>query len=297
MNKKTLHRFFYVFGVLIVFSCLLLSVTPLSFAVDINNRTPYDLPIDTSFQYLYKYFYGANSGIIDYKDNGTNHWYRIIINNNFTTCTLIKTGSGSSVSYTLQIDLSKPIYRYDIGTVYSSSTRFTSQHWEEISSGTLYCALNNLPYVNSCGVPIKYNNISSSDTIHCDFNSYYPLSASSGDRAATTIIDNANSIASSQDQAASSRQAEIMSEGSDITVSTVDDWVNGQNGLAGKLTELAATLSSNADIFSQNQVSNQENLSRAGDFVTGVFNQVPTGIVAACLCFLIILIAVKVVGR
>ena len=111
------------------------------------------------------------------------------------------------------------------------------------------------------------------------------------------IINNQESIAASQEENASSRQEEIIDEGSDITVSTVDDWVNGQNGLAGKLTELAATLSSNADIFSQNQVSNQENLSRAGDFVTGVFNQVPTGIVAACLCFLIILIAVKVVGR
>lgn len=107
----------------------------------------------------------------------------------------------------------------------------------------------------------------------------------------------AQSIANSQEDKANSRQSQIMDAGSDVTVSTIDNWVGGQNGLAGKLTELAATLSSNADIFSQNQSQNQANLSKAGEFVGNVFNQIPTGITAAAVCFLIILIAVKVVGR
>lgn len=107
----------------------------------------------------------------------------------------------------------------------------------------------------------------------------------------------ANSRADQQRSEANSRQSQIMDAGSDVTVSTIDNWVAGENGLAGKLTNLAATLSSNAAIFSQNQSENQANLQRAGDFVKGVFDEIPTGIIGACLCFLIMLIAVKVVGR
>lgn len=302
---KTVQRFFTVSGVLVTVFVLMVALTPLSSAIDINNRTPYDLPIDTNFQYVFKYFYGSNSGIIDYRDNGTNRWYRIIVDNTNCNCTLVK----SSGSFTLQISVSNTyIYRYNIGTTYSSTYRFASTHWEEISSGTLYLALTNLPYVNCCGVPIRFSNVATNEVVHCDFNSYYPFSASSGDRFVSTVVDNQASIASSQDQADNSRysaeqsadnsrQSEIINAGSDVTVSTIDNWVGGNNGLAGKLTELAATLSSNADIFSQNQSQNQANLSKAGEFVGNVFNQIPTGITAAAVCFLIILIAVKVVGR
>ena len=314
MNNKTVFRLFTVFA---VFSVLLFTVSPLAFADFTVARTPYNLPIDNKFPYVTSYFFGSNSAIVDCKMN-SGSWRRYIFNNNYTCVNIEATTSSGSTYYWISFyqndsqdsSYSKPYYYYDIGTSYSSS--FSSSNWvvaqlptmASPQSARLYFTI----YVNSCNCPIN-TGLGSAVLTHCDFNSYYPFMNSSGsDNRIQTVIDNQASIASSQDQADSSRaarqeslensrQSQIMEAGSDITVSTIDDWVNGQSGLAGKLTELAATLSSNADIFSQNQSANQENLSKAGEFVQGVFNQFPTGVVAALVCFLIILIAVKVVGR
>lgn len=353
---KTVQRFFTVSGVLIAVFCLLAAVTPLSFAVEqsmtIRNSSPYNLPIDTSFQYVTKYWYGSNSAIVDFKYQD-NHWYRVIVNNNNVIVTVYKSGSNTLIGFSTinSQDYYSAIYWTDIGTSYSSNSSFKSLTWyyDYLDEGTTtsFYLSGSSPYVNSANTPVIVND--SVSVAHCDFNSYYPFSSggsSSGSSSSvdiTPILNNqstiinkedtiiakenqiltemsqnqydnwryftalsrefksnqslASSIARSQESAANSRQSQIMDAGSDISVSTVDNWVNGNNGLAGKLTELAATLSSNAAIFSQNQVSNQENLSRAGTFVNGVFSELPTGIVAACVCFLIILICVKVVGR
>lgn len=296
-------------------SCLLLSVTPLSFADFTVQRTPYNLPIDSKFPYTTSYFFGSNSAIVDVRlQNGA--WRRYIFNNNTTQVSVVSTVVSGSTYYWLSFyqtdsqdySFSKSYYYYDIGSTYSSGSGFSSSNWvcsQLPNMGSpqqvrLYYTI----YVNSANCPIN-SGLSQATLTHCDFNSYYPfMKSESGDNRIQSVIDKQNAESSAnesrynaQQSEANSRQSQIMSEGSNITVSTVDDWVNGQSGLAGKLTELAATLSSNADIFSQNQSANQENLSKAGEFVQGVFNQFPTGVVAALVCFLIILIAVKVVGR
>lgn len=307
---KTVQRFFTVSGVLIAVFCLLAAVTPLSFAVNVDSNV-YSMPIDNSFPYLYNYFFGTNSGIIDFKYN--NNWYRVCLNNNFAYADIYKETVSYQTHYILVFrthhteTIGKAWYWTNIGSSYSSGSSFSSSSWYDTVSAT-YDLGTGKPLINSCGVPLETDQLSSSDTQYCDFNSYYPLVASSGgsssDNRIGQIINNQASESSAaqsryeaNQSADNSRQSEIINAGSDVTVSTIDNWVNGQNGLAGKLTELAATLSSNAAIFSQNQVSNQENLSRAGTFVNGVFSELPTGIIAACICFLIILICVKVVGR
>ena len=282
-------------------SCLLLSVTPLSFANTISgSSTRTALKTDSRHPYLTTYFYGTNSGMIDCRTSG-GYWRRYIINNQTTTVNVINSGGIAYLWFSCNaVDNDTTfVYWYSIGSTYGG---FSATSWNSVNCGSstfevqLSSTSPELRFFN-CAIENGINGgqtISNTSSVYP--NAYYPIMEQASVNV-DVIINNQESIASSQEENASSRQEEIIDEGSDITVSTVDDWVNGQNGLAGKLTELAATLSSNADIFSQNQVSNQENLSRAGDFVTGVFNQVPTGIVAACLCFLIILIAVKVVGR
>ena len=279
-------------------SCLLLSVTPLSFANSLSgSSTRTVLKTDSRRPYLTTYFYGTNSGMIDCRTSGG--WYRFIFDNTKTTVNVINSSGQAYIWFNPNSDDTNILYRYYIGSSYtsfSSSGAWTTYRLSQTQEFQLSSSAPEIRFFN-CGIE---NGINGSQTISSTSNvypnAYYPIMEQASVNV-DVIINNQESIAASQEENASSRQEEIIDEGSDITVSTVDDWVNGQNGLAGKLTELAATLSSNADIFSQNQVSNQENLSRAGDFVTGVFNQVPTGIIAACLCFLIILIAVKVVGR
>ena len=166
MNNKTVHRAFTVLLCLITVFVMIMAVTPLSFAIPVDTN-PYDLPIDRSFQYTYKYFYGANSGIIDFKRNDGNKWYRIIVNNQDTLATVSK----SSNSFTLQLtdfngnSLKSPIYVYEIGYTYSSSSSFASTNWSIISNGsTMFYALTNLPLVNSSSAPIDTYGCSTSDS-------------------------------------------------------------------------------------------------------------------------------------
>lgn len=330
---KTVQRFFTVSGVLVTFFVLMVALTPLSSAVKVDS-TVYKLPIDNSFPTLYSYFFGNNTGIVDFKQG--NNWYRVVINNNFAKCIVYSDTVSYRTHYYVRFDyMNKDVsgkcwYWTNIGTSYSSSSPFSSSNWYD-SLSTSYDLGTNYPYINSCAAPIE-TTLTDTQCQYCDFNSFYPLVTVSGNGSSvdlnpvlnnqTTIVSKiddlssgindlkssysqnyskqesaADSRVSSQEAAANSRQSEIMDAGSDVTVSTIDNWVGGNNGLAGKLTELAATLSSNADIFSQNQSQNQANLSKAGEFVGNVFNQIPTGITAAAVCFLIILIAVKVVGR
>lgn len=310
MFKKTmLYRLLIVFAACLVFLSM---GSPFAFAVNESdyNSIPirsdqFELVSDSSFPSITSYFYGTNSGIIDFYSGADgsdqssmyNKWVRLIINNNLMRCILIKSNNNK---YYLTIKLISDnsnedckIYYTIIGTNYRS---FTSSSWDcfklPSSSGASFLLSTVNLYAANC--PFS-SDLPSSDLSHCYFNNTYPLYTDNSVANKNEIISNQDRIASSQESAASSRQAEILSEGSNISVSSIDNWV--ENGLASKLTELAATLSSNAAIFSENQVSNQENLSRAGAFVNGVFDQFPTGIIAALICFLIILIAVKVVGR
>lgn len=283
------------------------ALTPLSFAIVPADSTIYNLPIDNSYPYVTSYFYGSNSGIIDCRlTNG--QWRRFVIDNQSVTVNLtVASGVAYLDFYNKDTQaFHNYIYTYTIGSSYSSGTSFTSNQYSAIIniSDPYQFQIANPIYINSCGVPFEAPN--AVNLSHCDFNSYYPFTKVSGtsDSRIDQVINNqasessaAESRYSAQQSADNSRQSEIMNAGSDVTVSTIDNWVGGNNGLAGKLTELAATLSSNADIFSQNQSQNQANLSKAGEFVGNVFNQIPTGITAAAVCFLIILIAVKVVGR
>lgn len=286
---------------------------------------------DSKHSYLANYFYGLNSGMIDVKCSGGT-WRRFVFDNTAVTVNVVNSSGIGYITFNPNSDDNDTtmLYYYNIGSSYTSfgSYSWYSVYLNESKEWQLNSVAPNIYWFN-CGIENGINdNQTITGTSSCYPNAYYPImeqpnvNLESVYDNQSTIMNNESSIISKVDKVnqliqaehnieernassrhaeqqseANSRQSEIMDAGSDVTVSTVDDWVNGQSGLAGKLTELAATLSSNADIFSQNQVSNQENLSRAGDFVNGVFNQVPTGIVAACLCFLIILIAVKVVGR
>ena len=327
VNIKTLQRFFSVLGVLCSVFILLFVVTPLTFAAVPVDSSVYSLPVDRAFPTLYSYFFGNNTGIIDFKYN--NQWTRVVLNNNFARAAIDTETISNRTHYILKFNhinnASGSVWYFtNIGSSYSSNMSWTSSTWYDTLSASYDLGWDN-PYINSCGVPIQ-TSVSSSVLNHCDFNSYYPLVTVSGGGSVTvdlspvldnqaTIISRLNdqsaadnyyhevdqserrSIAASQEAADNSRQSEIMSAGSDVTVSTIDNWVDGEGGLAQKLTQLAATLSSNAAVFSENQVSNQENLSKAGAFVNGVFNEFPVGVIAALICFLIMVIAVKVVGR
>lgn len=313
MNKKTVHRAFTVLLCLITVFVMIMAVTPLSFADFTVSRIPYNLPIDNKFPYVTSYFFGSNSAIVDCKMN-SGSWRRYIFNNNYTCVNIEATTSSGSTYYWISFyqndsqdsTFSKPYYYYDIGTSYSSS--FSSSNWvvaqlptmASPQSARLYFTI----YVNSCNCPIN-TGLGSAVLTHCDFNSYYPFIKSSGsDNRIQSVIDNQNAESSAnesrynaQQSEANSRQSQIMSEGSNITVSTIDNWVGGQNGLAAKMTNLAATLSVNADRFSSNQAQVSAQLSSAGAIISNAFGKFPSVIVACMFCFLIILIAVKVVGR
>ena len=309
VNKKTVQRFFTVSGVAAAVFCLLVAITPLSFAV-------ISLPVDSSNPTVTSYQYGSNSGIIDfYRSDGK--YFRYIVNNNFSYVYLHDNSNGTielvlntlngtyNDFYFAEItgyNGSSPVFgSYSRGIIASNGTGNTLGTWS--TQGTV-----RFVYVRTSGISVETSGVSNNRRLEqCDFNCYYPF-INTGSGQVSNGIDRVISNQAAESSAAqsryeanqsadNSRQSEIMNAGSDVTVSTIDNWVNGNNGLAGKLTELAATLSSNAAIFSQNQVSNQENLSRAGNFVNDVFSELPTGIIAACICFLIILICVKVVGR
>lgn len=308
MIKKTMfYRLLIVFAVSLVFLSM---GSPFAFAIDEStyNTLPirsdnFELVSDSSYPSITSYFYGTNSGIIDFYAGAdgssqtelNQKWARLVINNNLMRCNISKQNNKYYLSVKLVNDSAEncKIFYTPIGNNYRP---FTSTVWYcyTLPSNTWVSFLLYTVNVYAANSPIS-SDLPASDLSHCYFNNTYPLYTDNSIANKNEIISNQDRIASSQESAASSRQAEIMSEGSDITVSTIDNWV--ENGLASKLTELAATLSSNAAIFSENQVSNQENLSRAGAFVNGVFDQFPTGIIAALICFLIILIAVKVVGR
>ena len=307
---KTVHRLFTVSGVLVTVFILFVTLTPLSFASMLSGNTNrVKMNIDSKRPYLTNYFYGTNSGMIDCRTSGG--WYRFIFDNTSTNVTVINSSGQAYIWFNpSSSDNDLYLYRYYIGSSYSSisgTNSWTTYLLTQTQEFQLSSSSPQIYYFN-CGIE---NGVNGSQTITSTSsvypNAYYPIMEQASVNV-EVIVDNQASIASSQDQADNSRysaqqsadnsrQSEIMDAGSDITVSTIDDWVGGNNGLAGKLTELAATLSSNADIFSQNQSQNQANLSKAGEFVGSVFNQIPTGITAAAVCFLIILIAVKVVGR
>ena len=315
-NIKTLQRFFSVLGVIVTVLMLFSMVTPLTYADNITessynslpvSSSPYNLKIDFSFPSITSYFYGTNSGIIDYV-GADSQFHRIIINNNLMRAVLNKDSSNKYWISVKAIDNSSTMNnsRLYYTTIGSSYDHFTSGTWNVsvVPSNTFasFQIAGNMIWVRCANSPVS-TDLPSSSLNNFYINCYYPLSNEYRDQSAVAEyyheVDQSErrSIAASQEAAANSRQSEIIEAGSDVTVSTIDNWVDGEGGLAQKLTQLAATLSSNAAVFSENQVSNQENLSKAGAFVNGVFNEFPVGVIAALICFLIMLIAVKVVGR
>lgn len=304
MNNKTVHRAFTVLLCLITVFVMIMAVTPLSFAdsVTVPLKSGVNaLSIDSAFPCITRYFYGANSGIIDCKaQNG--YWYRVVINNTIHTVTVedYEQSNTRYMRFYVTGSIDYPVYSFQIASSYpssfnssnSSSKRWTS--WTEF----YYMQLGNIsaPYIRCCNCSVNTDFATVPSYSNFYLNAYYPFTETN-DSKLQSVVDNQNSIASQQESNASSRQAEIMSEGSDLTVSTIDNWVGGQDGLAAKMTNLAATLSVNADRFSSNQAQVSAQLSSAGAIISNAFGKFPSVIVACMFCFLIILIAVKVVGR
>lgn len=308
-------RFFICLSAAVV---LLTPFTIFSSALSVD--TPiYHLPIDNNFPTVTSYFYGANTAIIDYQGL-SNVWYRIIFNNTMYNVSLYYDTNYwwlnfefCGTSFSNVNGATGIIYEARFGTSYISNRSYNLTYSEiatvdHSASKRLVTPI----YINCCSCPI-YVGSPTVDLSHCDFNSYYPfVNVSSGsDSRIDQVLNNQNDILSKQDQAqteaqsrfeaaesaAQSRNDDIINAGDDVTVSTIDNWVGGDDGLASKLDKYASTLSENLSIFSSNARENQSGLNAAGSFLRSFNSVFPTGIIAAILCFMIILIAVKVIGR
>ena len=313
MNNKTVHRAFTVLLCLITVFVMIMAVTPLSFASSLNGQsTRTQLKTDGRRPYLTTYFYGLNSGMIDCKVSGGT-WRRFIFDNTKVTVCALTSGAYVYLWFTPNSDDITILYYYNIGSNYSSFAGTGTWQTKSLTQTEEFTMNSIQPEIRffNCGIE---NGINGSQTITYTTNiypnAYYPIMEQSTVNL-DTVYDNQSSIISKVDEqdskaqsryqaeqsAQSSRQAEIMSEGSDITVSTIDNWVGGQDGLAEKLTQFAETLSSNAFQFSRNQLLVSSQLANAGSIITNAMNKFPSILVACMFCFLIILICVKVVGR
>lgn len=329
MNKniKTVNRLFTVLGVIVSVLIIQFSVSPLTFALDDEG-----LILDQNLPTLMDYPFGLNSVIIDViggRSGETSGYRRIIIDGQSSTFSFSFPDGNYNHFYLSITSFGSEIWQYTMsgaGVIASYNDYQIARSSRSVSSsnktviGTYSLNSTTHTYSRTYNDSFYLTTTSSNSHVYLIVSRYantglipnssvkqfaYPagvggLTDSDLNKLYSHMDENRDliiqqfSVAGSE---ANSRQSQIMDAGSDVTVSTIDNWVAGENGLAGKLTNLAATLSSNAAIFSQNQSENQANLQRAGDFVKGVFDQIPTGIIAACLCFLIMLIAVKVVGR
>ena len=133
VNMKTVQRFFTVSGVAAAVFCLLVAITPLSFAVEqsmtLDSSSPFNLPIDSSFQYTTKYWFGSNSAIVDAKCYD-NHWRRFIVNNNNVIVTVYNSSGTKRIGFTAisSDDNYSSIYWTDLGTSYSSFRSETGEN-------------------------------------------------------------------------------------------------------------------------------------------------------------------------
>ena len=310
MNTKTVNRAFTVLLCLITCFVMIMAVTPLSFASSLSGQSSRtQLKTDGRRPYLTTYFYGLNSGMIDCKVGST--WRRFIFDNTKLTVNCLASGGINYLWFSPISDYST-LYYFNIGSSYGSfsSTSWTTVLVDETKEFSLGSGTIEIRFAN-CGIENGFNGSQTiSNTSNVYANAYYPIMESSTVNLNTvynnqsSIIDKVNENESknqsrfnAEQSAQSSRQAEIMNEGSDLTVSTIDNWIGGSDGLAEKMTRLAETLSENAYRFSQNQVQVSSKLAQAGDLINGALSKFPAPLIACMFCFLVILIAVKVIGR